>query len=132
MLSGDDLTSYAFGRCHDQLRIVLSLADELEVPPALGERVPSSIHRPCSDTATWTGSSSPRDLSPNARTSISQQTAHRELLIETPVNVLVGGQLRSAVRNSADRDSRAHGRGRRFVQEPTGIPPIWTTLIWTA
>jgi 3-hydroxyisobutyrate dehydrogenase len=39
LLSGDGLTSYALGRCHDQLRIVLSLADELEVPLALGERV---------------------------------------------------------------------------------------------
>lgn len=39
LLSGDDLTSYALGRCHDQLRSVLSLGRELGVPLALGERV---------------------------------------------------------------------------------------------
>jgi 3-hydroxyisobutyrate dehydrogenase len=39
LLSGDDLTSYALGRCHDQLRMVLSLGRELEVPLALGDRV---------------------------------------------------------------------------------------------
>lgn len=39
LLSGDDLTGYALERCHEQLRTILTVGDDLQVPLALGERV---------------------------------------------------------------------------------------------
>lgn len=39
LLGGDDLAAYALERCHEQLRTILSVGDDLQVPLALGERV---------------------------------------------------------------------------------------------
>jgi 3-hydroxyisobutyrate dehydrogenase len=39
LMSGDDLTAYSLERCHEQLRTILTVGDDLDVPLAVGERV---------------------------------------------------------------------------------------------
>lgn len=89
LLSGEDLTSYALRRCHDQLRMVLSLGRELEVPVALGERVTELCPRLAAVRRPRRGAPRRATHRRTRARRFHRKTAHHELLIEARVNVLM-------------------------------------------